>query len=197
MFENNCIECWDWIVGFLQRIFTDTSLEGLSKSLIVLVTFVIISYGIFSVFSYVGNIGANLVRKAVLPVALITLLLLSLTVLAQYRKDKPCKFSAERYLTECISKKSDKPPKSTWEDAVPTPPVNSWGAGSTPPETKSSAIKSLKIQSIQAPSVAKKNCDPPPKSKTTTSHQSGCETTNRSWEAANVTKPKERDYSKD
>jgi hypothetical protein len=186
MFENNCTECWDWTVDFLQQIFIDTSLEGLSKSLVVLVTIVIISYGIFSILSYVGNIGANLVRKAVLPVAFITLLLLSLTVLAQYRKDNICKFPAERYLTECIPKESistsnsddKKPPsktskvpetkpKNTWETATTTSPVNTWNSVSPPQKTKSSTTKPLKTQ------------------------------TTKSWEAGDVTKPKERDYSKD
>jgi len=227
MFENNCIECWNWIINFLRQIFMDTSLEGLSKSLIVLITIVMISYGIFSIFSYVGNIGANLVRKAVLPVALITLLLLSLTMLAQYRKDKTCRFSAERYLTECIPKKSSDisdfgdeapssktKPKNTWEmatttptasswDTVSTPPktntppaVNSWNSVSTPPKTKSSTTKPLKTQSIASRS-AKKSCNPPQKLKSTASLEPECETTNRSWEAGDVTKPKERDYSKD
>jgi len=242
MFENNCIECWNWIINFLRQIFMDTSLEGLSKSLIVLITIVMISYGIFSIFSYVGNIGANLVRKAVLPVALITLLLLSLTMLAQYRKDKTCRFSAERYLTECIPKKSDvsteqttcptgtsfsdickqsqtdatnsKKIKGSWESAITTsavsswntvstppktntpPAVNSWNSVSTPPKTKSSTTKPLKTQSIASRS-AKKNCNPPQKLKSTASLEPECETTNRSWEAGDVTKPKERDYSKD
>ncbi len=214
MFENNCTECWDWTVDFLQQIFIDTSLEGLSKSLVVLVTIVIISYGIFSILSYVGNIGANLVRKAVLPVAFITLLLLSLTVLAQYRKDKICKFPAERYLTECIpeestgdsspddeeppskiSKVSKTKPKNTWETATSTPAVNSWNSVSTPPKTKSSTTKPLKTQST-ASRAAKKNCEPSQKSKNTTSSESECETP-KSWEAGDVTKPKERDYSKD
>jgi hypothetical protein len=123
----------------------------------------------------VGNIGANLVRKAVLPVALITLLLLSLTVLVQYRKDKICKFSAERYLTECIPKESigtsssndkeppsktskvpETKPKNTWETAMSTPAVNTWDTVSTPPKTKSSTTKPLKTQSTTSRAAKKK-----------------------------------------
>jgi len=227
MFGNNCIECWDWLVNFLHGTLTDTSTEGLFKSLIVLTIIVIGLYMAFSIISHVTHVGANLVRKTLLPVTFITLVLLSLTVISQFRKDKTCKFSIERYLTQCTPKKSGeetnlpicpegasfsasckqivsnslpnsaKKSTASWEAAATTPAARSWDTVTPPPKTKSSTTKVLKTQSTKTTNVPK-SCNSSQKTKTSdTAKKSDCDSSKNSQDEVDSSKAKERDYSKE
>jgi len=227
MFGNNCIECWDWLVNFLHGTLTDTSTEGLLKSLIVLTIVVIGLYMAFSIISHVTHVGANLVRKTLLPVTFITLVLLSLTVISQFRKDKTCKLSIERYLTQCTPKKSEerdessncpkntsfsdsckqivsnsspnsaKKPTTSWEAAATTPAASSWDTVTPPPKTKSSATKVLKTQSTKTTNVPK-SCNSSQKNKISdTAKKSDCDSSKNNQDEVDGSKAKERDYSKE
>lgn len=222
MFENNCANCWHGISNFLSHTLSDTSPEGLFKSLIVLVIIIVGTYGIFAGISYLSNLAVNFARKLILPVLSMALVFFLLTVAMQLREGKTCRFSMERYITQCVPKgwereldcdpndplsdeclqttRSSRKASSTtsttnsWGGTDLPPARSSWDSVSPPPKDKTSTTKSAKSVKNQSTNKVRSN----------RSHKN-CDTPNKSSTKDSIcdtttttTEPstsKDRDYS--
>lgn len=164
MFGNNCTGCWQWLTSSLSHNLNDPSLEGLFKTLIILLIIIAGIYGIFTVIAYFSNLAVNFARKIILPISFMALVFFLLTVLIQSRDGKTCRFSEERYFTRCIPKyepvhepvcdpntsfseacqrtrytRQAIPASKTgtsWGAATTTPAKSSWDTVSTAPKNK-------------------------------------------------------------
>jgi hypothetical protein len=215
MFENNCTGCWHWLTSFFSHNLNDPSLEGLFKTLIILLIIIAGIYGIFTVIAYFSNLAVNFARKIILPIAFMALAFFLLTMLIQSRDGKTCRFSEERYLTRCIPKHEsvcdpDAPfseacqqthrtrqaiPASktgtSWGAATTAPARSSWDTVSTAPKDKTDSVKTTKNQPNKTRRMDK-NCDLPRKP---SPKNPECDSANRPRPATDLTERKERDYS--
>ncbi|MEZ5671322.1 MAG: hypothetical protein R3E08_02670 [Thiotrichaceae bacterium] len=221
MFENNCADCWHGISNFLSHTLNDTSPEGLFKSLVVLAIIVAGAYGIFAGISYVSNLVVNFARKLIFPVLSMALVFFLLTVAVQLREGKTCRFSIERYITQCIPKGREREldcdsndplsdeclptthrkksgattdSQNSWGGTELPPTRGSWNSVSPPPKNKTSTTKSAK--NVKNHSTDKVRSDRSRKNCDTPKKSS---TQNRTCDTATTTTEpatsKDRDYS--